>query len=114
MAWCDLMTIEALPWRGEKPDCPKCMRPVETMAAMADNWNHRLVLSVGCHGEAHQFAVQWEEIRGRSLMVIVQERVVQYYGRATRVPAHIEKQVERAAEIQTYERPKRKITLEEE
>ena len=108
------MPIDPKPWTGQLPECPQCLKPVEAMSSALDNLNRKLHFHVMCHGQTATVSIGWEEIaKDKSLLVMVQAKLVLHFGRAQQAPEHVAKQMKTAAEVQTYERPKRKITLEE-
>ena len=108
------MPLEIKPWTGEMPQCPRCLTPVASMSSALDNLNRRLHFYVTCHGQDVTVSIGWEEIaKDKSLLVIVQTKLVLHFGRVQQAPEHVVRRMRIAAEVQTYERPKRKITLEE-
>ena len=108
------MAIEIKAWTGEMPRCPRCMTPVAAMSSTLDNLSRKLHFYVTCHAQSVVVSVGWEEIvKETSLLVVVQSRLAQHFGRTATVPDRVVRQMKAAAEVQTYERPKRKITLEE-
>lgn len=108
------MPIEPKAWTGEMPQCPRCLAPVAAMSSALDNLSRKLHFYVACHAQSVTVSIGWEEIhKDTNLLVVVQGRLVQLFGRVAQVPERVSRQMKVTAEAQVYERPKRKITLEE-